>query len=287
MTLTRPDHDALATIWDGNKYVQCRLTADRTLRCEAAGALMQPSLNRVLGPDRISRLAALGWHLDTSFGNYTHVFPGGLLPGRVAEGILQALAEGYDADLTNLDVRTDWIASEECPPRNGPSQNLAGMIDDAPAMRASGVHACAYLPGPDRDPPSPLESAAELKTLYGTTVIGEVQRLKVNIDRRVYFALDTGAGYVQCRAHPQQVYCEAQSADSWPVLSRVLTAERVARLHAAGYADPGRGPNYWKNYPVDKSGDAVIADELLAILHDVYGYDGVPKLKVVTEKGRY
>jgi hypothetical protein len=37
MTLLRPGQDGLATVWDGNKYVQCRLMADRTLRCEAAG----------------------------------------------------------------------------------------------------------------------------------------------------------------------------------------------------------------------------------------------------------
>src|SRR5256885_5868578 len=47
-TLERVGQDGLATIWDGNKYVQCRRRPDQTLRCETAGALMQPSLSRVL-----------------------------------------------------------------------------------------------------------------------------------------------------------------------------------------------------------------------------------------------
>ncbi len=45
-------------------------------------------------------------------------------------------------------------------------------------------------------------------------------------------------------------------------------------------------PNYSKTYSLDTDDDA-IAGELLTILHDVYLYDGAPKLKVATEKGRY
>ena len=82
------------------------------------------------------------------------------------------------------------------------------------------------------------------------------------------------------------IYCEAQSADSWPALTSVLTPERVARLHAAGFADPGRAPNYWKNYPLDQFDDSAIARELLTLLHDVYGYEGSPALRIKTEKKR-
>src|SRR5262245_39164339 len=64
MTLQRPGQTGLATIWDGNKYVQCRPLADRSMRCEAAGTLMQPSLRRVLSADRIARLGAQGWRLN-------------------------------------------------------------------------------------------------------------------------------------------------------------------------------------------------------------------------------
>ena len=36
-TLSRPRKDGYATMWDGNKYVQCRRLPDRSLRCEVAG----------------------------------------------------------------------------------------------------------------------------------------------------------------------------------------------------------------------------------------------------------
>jgi hypothetical protein len=282
--LDRPGEDGLAAVWDGNKYVQCRrMRDDRVFRCEAAGALMQPSLDHVLAPERIARLAALGWRLDPSFGNYVQVFPENMSASEVASKILQALAEGYDADLANLEVRSDWISSQPCPPRNGPTQNLAGLINDAPAMAATAIHACAYTP-----PPSPsIRSAADLVGIYGTRVTGEVQRLRINLDRRVFFVLETGAGYVQCepQTSPDAIYCEAQSADSWAILASVLTSERVARLHAAGFFDPGRAPNYWRTYPLGEFDDAAIARELLTILYDVYGYRGSPKLKLPTEKG--
>ena len=95
-------------------------------------------------------------------------------------------------------------------------------------------------------------------------------------------------GYAQCAPEtaPPAIYCESQSAESWPVLARILTSDRVARLHATGFADPGRSPNYWKFYPVGEFSDAAIANELLTILYEVYGYDGTPKLKFLSEKGR-
>jgi hypothetical protein len=197
MTLQRPGQDGLATIWDGNKYVQCRWMPERALRCEAAGALMQPSLGRVLGPERIARLATLGWHLDPSFGNYVQTFPAGLPAGQVADRILQALKEGYDADLADLEVQSDWIKSSPCPPRNGPGQNLAGMINDSPAMAATAVRGCAYRP--DHKPASPARTAADLINIYGARVSGEVQRLRVNIDRRIFFVLARAAAMSSAR----------------------------------------------------------------------------------------
>jgi hypothetical protein len=109
--------------------------------------------------------------------------------------------------------------------------------------------------------------------------------LRVNIDRKVYAIFEAGIGYVQCRpdARPPTIYCEAQSAESWDALASILTPDRVARLHAAGFADPGRAPNYWKTYQLDQIDDAGIAHEILTILHDVYGYNGLPALKVKTE----
>jgi hypothetical protein len=286
MTLQRPGQDGLATIWEGNKYVQCRWMTGREFRCEAAGALMQPSLRRVLSPERIGRLATLGWHLDNNFGNYVQFFPAGWPASEVAQKILQILKEGYEADLAELEVRTDWIRSSPCPPRNGPTQNLAGMINDSAEMAATAVHGCFYRPGLDQSTTA-ARTAGDLITIYAARVSGEIQRLRVNSGRQIFFVLDTGGGYIQCGpSSARAIYCEAQSADSWPVLARILTPDRIARLRAAGFADPGRAPNYWKIFQVGDSSDVAIASELLTLLHDVYGYDGSPKLEFATEKGR-
>ncbi len=286
VTLVRPGQRGFATIWDGNKYVQCGRQDDGGLRCEAAGTLMQPSLKHVLSPERIAKIDALGWKLDPSFGNYVQSFPKDVPLAEVADRLLQVLADGYAADLAQLRVETAWVANEACPPRNGPSQNLAGMVNNAPAMAATAVHACAFTPKSAGGPNLPASSAAELIQLYGDRVTGELQRLRVNIDRRVFVAFEAGIGYVQCRPQtsPAAIYCEAQSADSWPALTSVLTSARVEQLHALGFGDPGRGPNYWKVYQLDRT-DVSISHELLSLLYDVYGYTGVPELKIVTEEG--
>jgi hypothetical protein len=284
MGLERPGQDGYATLFDGNKYVQCGRAPDKGLRCEAAGSLLQSSLERVLTPERVAQLAALGWRLDASFGNYVQTFPPGATTDAVADAILQALGEVYGADLPELQAMTAWLPSEPCPPRNGPSQDRAGMINNERAMAKHAIHACAYIVPPD-EPSRPANSIDELVALYGARMTGEIQRLRVNLDRRVYVIFDPEIGYVQCAPEqkPPAIYCEAQSADSWPALASVLTPDRVARLHAAGFADPGAAPNYSKKYPLAQFDDAAIARELLAVLHDVYGYAGRPKLKVTTE----
>ncbi len=286
--LERPGRDNLATVWDGNKYVQCRRMSDRALRCEAAGALMQVSLTRVLTPERVGRLASMGWMLDPSFGNYVQTFPADASADDIANRILAALSQGYDAELQNLEVETKSIASEICPPRNGPSQNLAGLINDARSMASQAVHACAYKPkiGQPEHKLGPGATAADLINLYGPSVTAEILRLRVNKHRRVFAVFETELGYVQCQpqTEPDSFYCEAQSADSWPALAAVLTPERIARLHDVGFADPGRAPNYSKTYPADKIDDAALASEVLTLLHDVYGYYGASNLEVMTEE---
>lgn len=285
LNLDRPNQDGFATVWDGNKYVQCGRLPDRGLRCEAAGALMQSSLEHVLTPEHVAKLATLGWRLDPHFGNYVQVFSSGTAASLVADKILQVLGTVYEVNLADLQAQTTWVRSQPCPPRNGPSQNLAGMVNNAPSMAATAIYACAYIPTPDIGPSLPVGSSAELFDLYGARVTGEIARLRVNIERRIHVVFEAGIGYVQCEPNfpPPAIYCEAQSADSWEALVSVLTPDRIAKLHALGYADPGRAPNYWKIYPADKFDDTTIAHELLAILHDVYGYTGLPKLKVTTE----
>lgn len=282
-SLVRTGRVGYATFWDGNKYVQCRRTPDRSLRCEAAGTSLQPSLKSVLTEDRLTRLAALGWTLDPSFGNHVQIFPADLPTERAANQIMQALTEGYNANTQDLEIQTAWIFDVPCPPRNGPSQNLAGIVNDAPSMRATALRACSYTP--PAATPQTASSATELVGIYGVSTAAEVQRLRINATRRVYTVFDAGIGYIQCMPEvpPVAIYCEAQSAETWAALTTVLTPERVARLRNAGYADPGRAPNYSKSYTFDKYKDADIASEILTILHEVYGYTGATKLKTTTE----
>jgi len=284
-SLKRPGQDGYATVWDGNKYVQCGLARDGGLRCEAAGSLMQPSLARLLTVDRTERLAVLGWKLDPHFGNYVKLLPAQLTPEQDAVSILIVLGGVYGADLANLQVETNWVAHQACPPRNGPSQNLAGMINDAPSMAATAVYACAYF-DPAAVTTAP-QTTAGLIQRDGPQMTAELQRLRVNVDRRVYVIFQAEIGYFQCetQTNPAAIYCEAQSADSWPGVAVVLTPDRIAKLHAAGYADPGRAPNYWKTYPLDQTKDSDIAAEILTLLHDAYGYTGATRLKIGTEKG--
>jgi hypothetical protein len=159
------------------------------------------------------------------------------------------------------------------------------MVNNARAMAATAVHGCTYKPQPSMVTAPQADSAQALIARYGPMVTGEIQRLRVNIERNVFVIFDAGIGYLQCRPDPRPpaIYCEAQSAESWPALAAVLTPDRVARLHAAGYADPGRAPNYWRTYPIDAFDDTAIAGELLTILYGVYGYSGGAELEVKTE----
>ncbi|MGI4769882.1 MAG: TY-Chap domain-containing protein [Janthinobacterium lividum] len=285
MTVHRSGRDGLALLADGNKYLQCRRMADRTLRCEAAGTVMQPSLRRVLTAARVAKLTDLGWVLDPSFGNYVRAFPAGTSAEQVADAASEALRDGYDVDLDRVDVRTTWVRKEACPPRNGPGQNLAGVIDGAPIMRPTAVHACAYTLPPTKVAQSPVNSAEELIDRYGAEVTGELGRLRVEKDRRGFAVFDTDVGYVQCRPRPELdiLDCEAASADSWPVLASVLTPERLDHLHEAGFSDPGRTPNYEKRYPLAAGQDASVAQEILTVLYKAYGYDGARALRVLTK----
>lgn len=226
-TLVRPGRIGYATVWDGNKYIQCRRTPERALRCEAAGTSMQPSLRSVLTGDRSTRLTALGWTLDPSFGNYVQVFPADMASSRVADHVLRTLTQAYDANLADIEIATSWVANTPCPPRNGPSQNLAGSVNDAPSMRATAIRTCSYAPKPK--PAQTASSAAELVALYGVTATAEIQRLRVNAARRVYAIFDAGIGYIQCMPETPSptIYCEAQSAESWAALAAVLTPERI------------------------------------------------------------
>ena len=282
--LVRPNEDGVATVWDGNKFVQCRHMVDEQLRCEAAGSVMQPTLAHVLTAERVTALAAAGWRLDPSFGNYVQTFPTTRPASEIANKLIAALAEGYDADLAKLEVGTSWIERQACPPRAGPSQNLAGSINDSPKMAAVAVIGCAYI-APAADA-VPLETLDALVARDGQRVAGEIGGLRVNADRHIFVVFQLGIGYVQCapQTEPLAIYCEAQSAAEWQALTALLTPEHVTRLHELGFTDPGRVPNYWQVYEADKNSNETIARNVLAVLFDVYGYRGLPALEVLDER---
>jgi hypothetical protein len=284
--LSRPGRVGYATVWDGNKYIQCRRQADRSMRCEAAGTSMQPSLKNVLDGARINRLGALGWVLDPSFGNYVRTFPADMPTAQISGVVVQTLSEAYAADVGDLDIKTSWVADLPCPPRNGFTQNLAGMVNDAPSMSATSVRTCSYVPEPDT--PQRAASAAELIRTYGPLVTAEIQRLRINAaQNKIFGVFETDIGYIQCMPEmpTPAMYCEAQSEESWPALTAVLSPERLSRLRGAGYVDPGRSPNYSKSYPYSSYDDAGLAHEILTLLFEVYGYSGTTKLKIITEEG--
>jgi hypothetical protein len=290
LSLNRPGEDGYATVWDGNKYVQCRPDNDGGFRCEAAGSSMQPSLDQVLTPSKTAILGSLGWMLDMHFGNYVRTFPAATRRSLVASEIIRTLVSAYDADPNTLEVETDWVRSEPCPPRNGPSQNLAGMVNDAPSMKTTSVHACGQLISADLgfDPTTALgkSTASAILSIEEIEIAGEIDRLRINLHRSVHVLFDIDIGYIQCQPEtaPEAIYCEAASAYSWPALAGVLTPDRVARLHATGYADPGRAQNYSKTYPLTQFSDQAIAQELLQLLRDAYGYNGGWAIKIETEK---
>lgn len=279
--LVRPGEVGYATAWDGNRFVQCRRWKDGGMRCEAAGTRLQPSLKKDLTPERKVFLDTKGWQLDPAFGLFVKVFPADLTAAEIAADVRTTLIEGYGADAGRFEVETSWAPDVPCPPRVTASQSLAGRVDASREMERVTLPVCSLGPKTEPPPPPSADSPEALMRLYGPRLTAEVQRLRINSARRVWFVASTGIGYVQCAPDPgpAALYCEAQSAESWAALTSVLTAERVSWLHARGFADPGRGPNYWKTYPKELS-DGEIARELVDLLFFVYGYRGTPALNV-------
>ena len=132
-------------------------------------------------------------------------------------------------------------------------------------------------PGPVRRAPG----AARLIARDGARLGAAMTWLRGDPRRGLYvfFTPDT---YVECRPGPARgtIDCLAPCPDAWPWLEKVLTPQRIARLHAAGYADPG--VEYSKEYLAGEPAD-VIAAELIALLHDAYDYRGMPPLILTAE----
>ena len=108
-TLVRPLHVGYATMSDGNKFVQCRRLQTGEMRCEAAGSLMQPSLDRALTLKRRAFLEAQGWLIDPAFGLYQRTFAADRSLAEIADAIRLVLVQGYAADPTRIETQTQWL----------------------------------------------------------------------------------------------------------------------------------------------------------------------------------
>ncbi|MBI1202735.1 MAG: hypothetical protein GC182_09520 [Rhodopseudomonas sp.] len=86
--------------------------------------------------DRLHRLAKLDWTLDGKFGNDLHHVAADRPTAIIANHIQRTLMEAYAAEVADLEIKTAWVADMPCPPRNRPSQYLAGIVNDASAGRA-------------------------------------------------------------------------------------------------------------------------------------------------------
>lgn len=280
-----------ATVWDSNAYIQCCRLSDGTWRCEAAGSSMQPSLRHVLAPERIEHLNHLGWRLDPAFGNYVRDFAVDLPPKEIAAILLTSLIEAYHVVVGRLEFKNSRVAKVQYLPRNGPSQNLAGLINDALSMASTAVRAASYVPEPQvseklLEAREPVGSASDLFDRVGTRIAREIARLQRKLNsRRAFLIVRTDIGYVQCRPEWEEraIYCEAISAESRPALAGILTESRVAHLDVAGFERPGLRQNYWRHYKVADYGSIAVARALLNVLHEVYGSDIISKITLSTE----
>jgi hypothetical protein len=283
--------ETLATVWDGNAYIQCRRLGDGTWRCEAAGSLMQSSLRHVLTPERIDRLHQFGWRLDPSFGNYVQDFAADLPPEEIAAVLLTSLVQAYCVVVGRLEFQSWRVGKARYLPRNGPSQNLAGLINDARSMASTAIRAGCYVPAPEVPEPSleagePVGRASDLLDRFGTRIASEIARLQKKLNsRRAFLIMQTDTGYIQCRPEWEEraICCEAISADSWPALAGILTESRIAHLDAAGFERPGLRQNYWRHYKVADYDSATVANALLTVLHKAYGCDITSKITLCTE----
>jgi hypothetical protein len=298
-TLIRPGRVGYATIWDFNAYVQCRRLENGAMRCEAAGSLLQPTLANLLLRENLNVLTDRGWELEADFGNFVQVFQPDASIDSISTIIVTTLRHAYTADVDALETRTSWIKDEPHPPRNGYTQNLAGLVNDAPAMLPTSVRTVADVHAaleaaseprlsvagndnlPSEQASAQVQTLAELLSLFADTVAAEIQRLRINTDDYSYTVFAADIGYVQCRpGRGDSLYCEALAPESWPDIERLVPPEHLAMLKTFGYADPGRTPNYSKLYMLDEMTDQQIAGEILKILFHVYGYRAATDLEI-------
>ncbi|HTH99027.1 MAG TPA: hypothetical protein VL574_16540 [Stellaceae bacterium] len=291
----QPGQDGLVTVADGNEFVQCRQSSLLpNWRCEAAGTTMQPSLASVLTPARVTQLAALGFKPDPAFGNYVLEVAPTTDPDQLAAAIVQALSQGYGADIAAAEVDARRLTTQACPPRRNFGQDQAGAINTDPAMAGVSTAACSAMDaltaeptdaaGADARPtrmPTPNKVPKDVVTAYGPTVAKEMARLRRARTARIWITLDGADGHIQCRPDPadRAFACEATAA------AGKSAPQHVGLLHMAGFSDAEGAPNHTRRFPYRQFSDVQMARLLMTLLRDVYGFDGSSFLHAHDELG--
>ena len=292
--------DGILTVHDNTLFVQCINRPEALdLRCEAAGLEGEPWLHNVLTAERQDRLITLGFKPETTYGNFVRILPRSIKPAKMAEIILGVLTEIYGADVDNISALADWLPAGPCHPRIKALHDRGGSIatprwgfavDVGPGCRiVTNTNAMNY-DEPDAATPGPsAQDDVDLDARYGAAISSQIERLAAARQTDDIWAIfDAGTPYVQCAPDPgdNQIYCEAASDDAVGApIARLLTTERRQKLIAAGFEPPGKVMNFRRFYPLDQYDAAAIAHALLAVLHDSYGYNGTPAMRLKTEVG--
>lgn len=285
--------DGVLTVSDNNLYVQCLNTHVLPgWRCEAAGLEGQPWLEHVLTSDRQKQLIALGFKPDPQFGNFTAILPRTTAPDILAARILEVLAV-YGAKPEDVKTKADWLKSRHCQRRIKVNHDRGGSILTPQwGFPQDAEEGCGLASGADAlnydDPTAimPQADGIDLEARYIPAMTAELTRIAA--DPEAYAIFEAGPAYVQCMPDDEDrsMYCEAASGDAVgnPV-ERILTPERKAKLIAAGFEPPGKVMNYRRLYPRAQFDMKTLANALLDVLRDAYGYQGAPPMKVSIEDG--
>jgi hypothetical protein len=174
----------------------------------------------------------------------------------------------------------------------GFGQSLNGIVAPPSALGMTALgsaysppkHIATTLLPPIAPTPIPKLTAPDLVAIYKSQLERQLQRLKTKSDHDLFIIMDSESGYIQFRMDLENriIFCEAASVKSSPLIAQRLTHGNIARLHKAGFADPGVTPNYWKIYPLERFTDAAIAEETISLMHNVYNYEGGQPINILT-----
>ena len=294
----RLKQDGILTVRDNTLYVQCINRPDAAVwRCEAAGLEGEPWLRNVLTVERQDQLIARGFRPDSTTGNFVRSFARSTTPIAFATTVLAVLTDIYGADTGEIEAIADWLPAAPCHPRMISGHDFGGSIKTPRWGHEKDVAAgCDILTntnGLNRDdfktpaPGAPPSGEIDLAARYAAAMAPQLKRLESG-QEHIWAVFVAGIPYVQCQYDSEDTafYCEAASDDaSGAPLARILTPDRRQKLIDAGFEPPGKVVNFRRFYPLAQYDEVAVAEALLAVLHDAYGYGGTPALRLHTEKG--